>query len=86
VTGVRCRGQWLPLGLMVEALRPAVAHDADGSLAAIGVDAAQAVADLDQLAELIRRRRPEQSVALARFHQRYLAAALSRAGTKASLA
>ena len=71
---------------LIEALRPAVAHDADGSLAAIGVEAAQAVADLDQLAELIRARRPEQSAALACFHQRYLAAAPPRAGTKASLA
>ncbi len=59
---------------LIEALQPQVARDADGSLAAIGVSAAQAMADLDRLAELIGSRRPEEEAELETLHTRYLAA------------
>ncbi len=44
---------------LMEGLKPLAEEDGDGSLAAIGVSGAQAVADLERLGELVRPRRPE---------------------------
>lgn len=71
---------------LVENLRPQATLDADGSLAAIGVTAAQAEADLARLEELTRTRRPKEVDELAEMHLRYIGAAPPGAGEKASLA
>jgi transposase-like protein len=71
---------------LLEDLRPLASQDRDGSLKAIGVAPAQAVADLDRLGELIRSRRPEQAKELEQLHRRYLAAPAPKKGTSASLA
>jgi transposase-like protein len=71
---------------LVENLQPQASLDADGSLAAIGVTAAQAEADLARLEELIRTRRPKDVDELAEMHLRYIGAAPPGAGEKASLA
>ena len=70
----------------IDDLRPLVAKDGDGSLQAIGVEPAQAVADLARLGELITSRQPEQAAELEQMHRRYLAAAPPKKGTVASLA
>lgn len=71
---------------LIDELRPLVATDGDGSLQAIGVEPAQAVADLTRLGELISRRQPEQAAELEQLHRRYLAAPPPKKGTVASLA
>jgi hypothetical protein len=71
---------------LIESLQPAVAADADGSLAAIGVTLEQAKADLARLGELIRTRRPEDMNELAKMHLRYIGASPPGAGEKASTA
>jgi hypothetical protein len=60
----------------VAAITPLLAGDGDGSLAAIGVTPAQAVADCQELLRLMRERRPslEASATLATIHRRYLGA------------
>jgi hypothetical protein len=72
----------------VEAITPALATDADGSLAAIGVGPAQAVADCQDLLRLIRERQPtpEAGTHLAGIHRRYLGATKPPAGGSMSLA
>ena len=64
----------------VESIAPALAADADGSLAAIGVTPAQAVADGQELLRLMRERQPtpEASATLAAIHHRYLGRRASR--------
>ncbi len=71
---------------LIENWKPLVAKDGDGSLAAIGVEPEQAVADLEQLGTLIQRRQPEDADELGTLHRRYLNASPPRAGEQASLA
>ena len=72
----------------VEAMTPALAADADGSLAAIGVAPAQAVADCQELRRLMTERQPspEASATLATMHHRYQGAAKPAKGETMSLA
>jgi transposase-like protein len=72
----------------VEIVTPLLATDADGSLAAIGVAPAQAVADGQALLRLVMERQPtlEASATLAAIHRRYLAAPKPRPGETMSLA
>jgi len=69
---------------LITGLKPEVARDADGSLAAIGVSPEQAMADLDRLGELTRTRRPEDQVELKALHARYVDAAPPRRGETSS--
>jgi hypothetical protein len=72
----------------VEAMTPALAADGDGSLAAIGVAPAQAVADCQALLRLMTERQPAPaaSATLAAIHARYQAAAKPAKGGTMSLA
>jgi len=72
----------------VEAMTPLLASDADGSLAAIGVAPAQAVADSQHLLRLMTERQPsaQASATLEAIHRRYLAASKPRPGELMSLA
>src|SRR4051794_24623767 len=72
----------------VEAISPALATDADGSLATIGVAPEQAVADGQALLRLMRERQPtlEASAQLAMIHHRYLGATKPAKGETMSLA
>ena len=72
----------------VAAVVPALAADADGSLAAIGVAPGQAVADCRDLLRLMIERQPgaAASTTLATIHRRYLGAAKPPAGGAMSLA
>jgi hypothetical protein len=72
----------------VEAITPALASDADGSLAAIGVAPEQAVADGQELLRLVVERQPtpEAHAALETIHRRYLGAAKPEKGGTMSLA
>lgn len=72
----------------VAATAPAVAADADGSLAALGLDPARAVADCRELLRLVAERRPtpEASACLEAIHRRYRRAAPPAKGRAASLA
>jgi hypothetical protein len=70
----------------VETLTPLARHDADGSLARLGVTADQAVADVTRLGELVQTRQPEQTAELAALQARYAAARPPRSGQSASLA
>ncbi len=71
---------------LIENLQSAVATDAHGSLAAIGVTPEQAQADLKRLGELIVSRQPEEATELETMHRRYLAASPPRPGEKATTA
>ncbi len=71
---------------LIEELRPLVAKDSDGSLGAIGVEPAQAGADLTRLGELIISRQPEQGSEWEQMHRRYLQASAPKKGATASLA
>lgn len=72
----------------VARIAPELAGDADGSLAAIGVTGAQAVADGQSLQRLVQERdpTPQAEATLRAIHQRYQRAAGPRAGERASLA
>jgi hypothetical protein len=72
----------------VEAATPLLASDADGSLAAIGVAPAQAVADCQDLLRLMTERQPSPAAGatLEAMHRRYLAASKPHAGAPMSLA
>lgn len=72
----------------VDAILPALRTDADGSLAAIGVPAAQAVADSQALRQLMTERQPtpEASATLAAIHHRYRTATKPRPGEPMSVA
>jgi hypothetical protein len=72
----------------VEAIAPALAVDADGSLAAIAISPAQAVADCQELLHLMQERQPTPAAAatLAAIHRRYLGAAKPVKGATMSLA
>jgi hypothetical protein len=72
----------------VEGIAPALASDADGSLAAVGVHPEQALADCLELLRLMTQRQPTPaaSAALEAIHRRYLAAATPAAGERMSLA
>lgn len=72
----------------VEATAPLLAIDADGSLAAIGVPPAQAVADCVELLRLVAERQPspQASAALEAIHRRYLAAPKPAKGEAMALA
>ena len=71
-----------------QAIAPALAADADGSLAALGVAPAQAVADCRGLLGLMAERRPTPaaSARLAAIHRRYLGAPVPARGEAACLA
>jgi transposase-like protein len=71
---------------LVEELQSLAKEDCDGSLRAIGVTAAQAVADLERLKELVQERQPEQGKELETMLERYLKASPPREGEKASVA
>jgi hypothetical protein len=71
---------------LIEDLRPLIAKDSDSSLAAIGVEPAQALDDLTRLGELISSRQPEQGPELEGMHRRYLGATPPKKGAVASLA
>jgi hypothetical protein len=72
----------------VERITAALASAADGSLAAIGVSSAQAVADGQALLRLMTERQPSAaaSATLETIHRRYLAAPKPAAGETMSLA
>ena len=70
----------------IENLGPKVESDGDGSLAAIGVTAEQALADLRRLGELILSRQPEEENELEEMHHRYTDAAPPTRGEKATIA
>lgn len=72
----------------VEAITPALASDADGSLAALGVSPEQAVADGQAILRLMHERQPtpEAKAALEAIHRRYLGAATPAKGEAMSLA
>jgi len=57
---------------LIESLAAAVAEDKDASLAAIGVSAEQAIADLRQLGELMHSRQPHEQAELESLHRRYI--------------
>ena len=69
-------------------MEPALAADADGSLALIGADPAQAAADVQALRRLVRERDPtaEAAATLRAIHRRYQGAPPPRKGAVASLA
>ena len=71
---------------LIDEMRPLVTADQDGSLKAIGVESAQALADLDRLGELITSRQPEQGAELEQMHRRYVEASPPKKGAAASLA
>lgn len=71
---------------LIADLRPLAEQDSDGSLAALGLDAQQALADLDKLGQLIQSRQPDEVAELEQLHQRYLKASPPQPGQKASLA
>ena len=72
----------------VASMEPALAADADGSLAAIGVAPQQAVDDCQDLLHLMTERQPtpEAAALLAAIHRRYLDAAKPATGETMSLA
>lgn len=72
----------------VERMAPALAVDADGSLAVIGADPEHAVADVQTLVRLVREREPTPEAArdLRAIHRRYRGAPPPRKGDAASLA
>ena len=65
---------------LVESLMPLAAVDRDGSLATLGVKAAQAVTDLKRLGDLVHSRQPQQVVELADLAARYAPGPGARAG------
>lgn len=71
---------------LVESLSPTAEQDADGSLAALGVSATQAAADVKRLGELVHSRQPEQATELAQLAARYAPARSPRPGQPFSLA
>jgi hypothetical protein len=71
---------------LVESLTLAVGAKGDGSLAALGLAAAQAVTDLKRLGELVHSRQPEQVAELAQLAARYAPARAPRPGQTVSLA
>ena len=71
---------------LVEELLAGLREDSDGSLRAIGLPPAQAVADVRQLGEWVLTRRPEQVADLEEMHLRYAQAAPPRAGEQATFA
>jgi transposase-like protein len=71
---------------LIQEMRPQAQQDKDGSLQAIGITSAQAVADLERLGELVKSRQPEQGAELEAIHRRYLEAAPPRKQEQASLA
>jgi transposase-like protein len=72
----------------VETMTPLLALDGDGSLAAIGVQPSQAVADCAVLLRLVEERQPTAAAraTLEAIHRRYLAAPKPAAGGTMSLA
>jgi len=72
----------------VEGITAALEADADGSLATIGVDPAQAVADCQELLRLLHERQPtpEAAATLAALHHRYLGATKPGKGETMTLA
>ena len=72
----------------VDGILPALARDADGSLAASGVSPQQAVSDCQHLLRLMTERQPtaEANATLAAIHHRYLAAAAPKQGETMALA
>ncbi len=71
---------------LIAELLPLAGQDGDGSLAALGIRAAQAVTDLKRLGELIRERQPQQQAELETLYERYCQAAAPRPGSKFSVA
>jgi len=69
---------------LIEDLQSAVAADADGSIAAIGVTLEQAQADLKLLGELVVKPKPEDVNELETMHYRYYAVSPPWAGEKAT--
>jgi len=72
--------------VLVDSLGEQVKTDQDGSLAAIDVSPEQALKDLKRLEELTDSRQPQDEDELGEMHQRYVEAAPSKAGEKASVA
>lgn len=71
---------------MIAQFKTLMGAQGDASLQAIGVELAQAQADLDRLGELIKSRKREQGSSVEALHHRYGQAAAPRAGEKMSLA
>jgi transposase-like protein len=71
---------------LIDTLTQLLGSHSDPSLAALGVEPAQALADLRLLGELIHTRLPEQQPQLEALFQRYAAAPAPRPGQSASLA
>jgi len=72
--------------VLVDRLGEQAKVDQDGSLADIDVAPEQALEDLKRLEELTDSRQPEDEDELGEMHQRYVEAALPKAGEKASVA
>ncbi len=72
----------------IDRMKPLLAVDADGSLAAIGVSAAQATADVARLGTLVQHRQSSEAVRqeLRHLHLRYRLATPPHPGEPASLA
>lgn len=71
---------------LVEELKGLAKRDVDGSLAAIGVRAEQAVADLDRLKRLVQEQLPEGMQEVEKMLESYWQAKAPREGEKASVA
>jgi transposase-like protein len=71
---------------LIENLSQQIQAGADRSLAELGIEPQQALADLHQLGELMRSRLPEQQPQLEALFLRYAAAPAPRPGQSASLA
>lgn len=69
-----------------ESLTAAVGTSGDGSLAALGVTPAQALADLQRLGELVHSRQPDQAAELKALAARYAPARAPKPGQTFSLA
>lgn len=71
---------------LIENLSQQIQAGTDRSLAALGVDQKQALADLQRLAELFQSRQPEQQAELEDLFMRYAHAPAPRSGQSATLA
>jgi hypothetical protein len=64
----------------------AIQTQADGSLAAVGIQPEQAQADLKRLGELIHSRKPDEQADVRALYERYAAAPAPKPGKSASIA
>jgi transposase-like protein len=70
----------------ITSLTQAIQTQADGSLAAVGIQPEQAQADLKRLGELIHSRKPDEQADVRALYERYAAAPAPKPGKSASIA